>query len=136
VEPAASPEDSAAPSSPSPGPPAPLQVIDTGAIRDWDARWDETGTHVAIWIADEADPTIGRLSLYRVDPETGTLDLGNPLMASQALPGFSIGSGRIAWATPSGQDGEGSHVEVLAWKGTDSGQVQSAPGEEQVVVIR
>ncbi|MDQ2966097.1 MAG: hypothetical protein M3R57_09650, partial [Chloroflexota bacterium] len=139
--PVASPDDSAAPSSsPSTEPAAPVQVIDASAIRDWDARWDETGSHVAIWIADEADPTIGRLSLYVVDRETGALDLANPLMASEALPGFSIGSGRLAWATPPNQDGQGSHVEVLAWKvasGDDtSGKVESAPGEEQVVVIR
>jgi hypothetical protein len=138
VSPPVSPDDSAAPSSsPSPEPTAPPQVLDASAIRDWDARWDESGTHLAIWIADEADPTIGRLSLYVFDPATGTLDLANPLLSAQpALPGFSIASDRLAWATPPNQDGEGSHVEVLAWTGTDSGQVQSAPGEDQVVVIR
>jgi hypothetical protein len=138
VSPAVSPDESATPSSsPSPEPTALPQVIDTSAIRDWDARWDETGTHLAIWIADQADPAIGRLSLYVFDPATGTLDLAEPLLSAQpALPGFSIASDRLAWATPDNQDGEGSHVEVLAWKGSDSGQVQSAPGDDQVVVIR
>jgi hypothetical protein len=138
VSPAVSPDDSAtASSSPSPEPTAAPQVLDTSAIRDWDARWDEAGTHLAIWIADQADPTIGRLSLYVFDPATGTLDLAEPLLSAKpALPGFSISSDRLAWATPDNQDGEGSHVEVLAWKGHDSGQVQSAPGDDQVVVIR
>ena len=30
-------------------------------------------------------------------------------------PGFSIGNGRLAWATPPGQDGEGSRVQIVAW---------------------
>jgi hypothetical protein len=136
--PAVSPDESGTPSSsPSPEPTAPPQVLDTNAIRDWDARWDETGTHLAIWVADQADPSIGRLSLYVFDPATGTLDLAEPLLSAQlALPGFSIASDRLAWATPPDQNGEGSQVEVLAWKGNDSGQVQSAPGDDQVVVIR
>ena len=136
--PAVSPAESATPpESPSPQPTAPPQVIATNAIRDWDARWDEAGTHLAIWIADQADPTIGRLSLYVFDPATGTLDLADPLLSAQpSLPGFSISSDRLAWATPPGSNGEGSQIEVLAWKGNDSGQVQSAPGDDQVVVIR
>jgi hypothetical protein len=138
VLPRVSPDDSATPSlSPSPEPTARPQVLDASAVRDWDARWDDTGTHLAIWIADQADPAIGRLSLYVFDPLTGTLDLAEPLLSAQpALPGFSIARDRLAWATPPNQDGEGSHVEVLAWKGNDSGQVQSAPGDDQVVVIR
>ena len=136
VPPSGSAEGSVPPPSPSPEP-TPAQVIDSNPIRDWDARWDESGSHVAIWIADQTDPTIGRLSLYVVDPATGTIDLANPLLSAQpSLPGFSITSDRLAWATPDNQDGEGSHVEVLAWTKDDSGQVQSAPGEEQVVVIR
>ena len=136
--PPATPDESAThSSSASPEPTVPAQVLDASAIRDWDARWDETGTHLAIWIADQADPTIGRLSLYVFDPATGTLDLAEPLLSGQpALPGFSIASGRLAWAAPPNQDGDGSKVEVLAWTKDDSGQVQSAPGDEQVVVIR
>ncbi len=132
VDPSAAP-----PSSPSTEPTAPAQLIDSSAIRDWDARWDETGSHVAIWIADQTDPTIGRLSLYAVDPATGLIDLADPLLSSQpAMPGFSIASDRLAWATPPNQDGDGSQVEVLAWTKDDSGKVQSAPGDEHVVVIR
>jgi hypothetical protein len=137
ASPGESPDESAAASSESPAPAALPQVLDVNEIRDWDARWDETGSHLAIWIADVADPTIGRLSLYVVDPATGTVDLENPLLSSQqALPGFSIDSGRLAWATPPNQDGQGSHVEVIAWTDDASGKVESAPGEDQVVVIR
>ncbi|HEV8490401.1 MAG TPA: zf-HC2 domain-containing protein [Candidatus Limnocylindrales bacterium] len=121
----------------SPEPTPPGQLLEDTAIGDWDARWDEDGSHLAIWIADPADPTIGRLSLYVVNPKTGRLDLDEPLLEShRALPGFSIGSDRLAWATPPQQNGKGSHVEVIAWTRDASGKVESAPGDEPVVVIR
>ena len=46
---------------------------------------------LAVWVADATDPTIGRLSLFHLDPVTGALD--RPDGAPQdvtALPGFSI----------------------------------------------
>ena len=52
-----------------------------------------------------------------------------------ALPGFSIGDGRLAWATPSGQGGEGSRVQIVAWTDEGVGTAETAPGD-QVVVIR
>ena len=51
-----------------------------------------------------------------------------------ALPGFSIGDGRLAWVTPHGQDAEGSRVQVVAWSGDSVGAVESVPGEDVVVV--
>ena len=51
-----------------------------------------------------------------------------------ALPGFSIGEGRLAWATPRGQGGEGSRIQVAAWSETDVGIVESSPGEDPVVI--
>jgi Putative zinc-finger len=111
--------------------------IDLGdaALAHVDVRWDETGTWLAIWTGGADDPTIGRLSLYRLDPETGTLDQpdGAPTDVP-ALPGFSIGSGRLAWVTPKGQDAEGSKVQVVAWNGADVGAVESVPGEDVIVV--
>ena len=52
-----------------------------------------------------------------------------------ALPGFSIGDGRLAWATPPGQGGEGSRVQIVAWTADGVGTVETAPGED-VLVIR
>ncbi len=54
------------------------KLADTGLARDamvlaetatagFDVRWDESGEWVAVWVADEADPSVGRLSLYRVE---------------------------------------------------------------------
>jgi hypothetical protein len=102
----------------------------------FDARWDETGTAFAVWVQDPADPSFGRLSLYFVDPETGELDQPeNAPREEPALPGFSIGEGRLAWATPSGQGGEGSRVQIVAWTDDAVGTAETAPGSE-VVVIR
>ncbi len=88
-----------------------------------------------MWTADAADPSIGRLTLFHLDPETGTLRHpdGAPTDVP-ALPGFSIGDGRLAWVTPHGQDAEGSRVQIVAWSGDGVGSVESVPGEDVVVV--
>ena len=52
----------------------PSQVVAAGPIADFDARWDETGSWLAVWIADPVDPALGRLSLLHFDPATGLLD--------------------------------------------------------------
>jgi hypothetical protein len=111
-------------------------LFDGDTIGDFDVRWDETGEWVAVWIADDTDPSVGSLDLYRVDPETGALDQpsGAPVDA-RALAGFSIGDGRLAWATPPGQEGEGSRVQIVAWNADGVGTIETEPGED-VVVIR
>jgi hypothetical protein len=147
ASPNASPDPSGLASvSPEPSPPLPaapsqeptgdsVQVLVDGPIRHWDAQWDETGTHLAVWIADPDDPEIGKLSLYVVDPDSGRLEIdAAPLRDERALPGFAIGDGRLVWATPPGQDAESSHVQVLAWTDGGMGQVESQPAEDIVVV--
>lgn len=107
----------------------------TGAISDFDVRWDKTGSWLAIWVAEPADPTIGRLTLLRLDRESGRLSRpdGAPTN-TPALPGFSIGDGRLAWVTPHGQDAQGSKVQIVAWSGDGVGATESVPGEDVVVV--
>jgi hypothetical protein len=111
------------------------QVVAEGAMGDFDIRWDDEGEWFAVWIAEVSDPTIGRLSLLRIDPATGELvrPAGAPTDVP-ALPGFSIGDGRLAWATPPGQGGEGSRVLIVAWKGDGVGSIETAPGEALVVI--
>lgn len=121
--------------SPSASPAIEPQVIAEGPIAEFDVRWDNTGTWLAIWIADPVDPSIGRLSLLHVDPTTGLID--RPLGAPQdvpALPGFSIGVGRLAWATPPGQGGEGSRIQIVAWTEQAVGAVESVPVEGAIVI--
>ncbi len=105
------------------------------AVSDFDVRWDETGSWLGVWIAEPTDPTIGRLTLLRLDRETGRLTRPDGAPTSvPALPGFSIGDGRLAWVTPHGQDAEGSKVQVVAWSGNGVGATESVPGEDVVVV--
>jgi hypothetical protein len=110
----------------------------TPSPAEWDMRWDEGGTHLAIWIADAGNPDLGRLNLLTIDA-TGRVDpTGISLHDAPALAGFSIGSDRLAWATPPGQDGEGSRLQVLAWSGENAGNIDSQPasGGDAVVVVR
>jgi hypothetical protein len=111
------------------------QVIATGPLADFDVRWDPTGRWLAAWIADPVDPLIGRLTLYRMDLDDGLIvqPEGAPRDVP-ALPGYSLGDGRLAWVSPSGQDGHGSRVLVVAWSADDVGLTESAPGEDLVVV--
>lgn len=128
----ASPEPSASPSVLAD---FPSQIVAAGPIADFDARWDETGSWLAVWIADPVDPALGRLSLFRFDRTTGLLD--RPVGAPQdvaALPGFSIGFGRLAWASPPGQEGEGSRIQVAAWTADQVGAIESIPVEGAIVV--
>jgi hypothetical protein len=110
-------------------------VVADAPISEFDVRWDETGSWLAVWIADPTVPTIGRLSLLHLDTATGELD--RPHGAPQdvtALPGFSIEDKRLAWATPPGQGGEGSRVQIVAWADDTVGTVESNPVEGVVVV--
>jgi hypothetical protein len=144
VEPTSPPsaEPSTFPILPDGGSPAPSdnpftgsRVVAEGPIAEFDARWDDTGTWLAVWLADAVDPSIGRLSLLHMDPLTGLLD--RPPGAPQdvpALPGFSIGAGRLAWATPPGQDAEGSRIQIIAWTQDQVGAVESVPVEGAIVV--
>jgi Putative zinc-finger len=112
------------------------RVVADSAHRDFDVRWDESGEWVAVWIGDDRDAATGRLTLYHLDTTRQRFERakGAPVDA-RALPGFSIGSGRLAWATPRGQGGEGSRVQIAAWAQGDIGIVESSPGED-VRIIR
>ena len=119
---------------PSEDPGANADVLASGPVPDWDARWDETGTRLAVWIADREDPTVGKLSLYGIDPSTGHIDKDNVLLDdAPAAPGFAIGSGRLVWAVK----GQGkTRVEVLAWSSDGVGRVELDSGDVPLVVVR
>lgn len=116
--------------------PAPDEsVVADSAAAGFDVRWDERGEWVAVWVADAGDPSVGRLTLYQVDAGRGALKLPDDAPTDvPALPGFSIGEGRLAWATPPGQDGEGSRIQIVAWGEDGVGSVESAPGDDLVVI--
>lgn len=111
------------------------QVVHEASGADFDVRWDGTGEWFAVWIADPSGAEIGRLSLFRVEPVSDRLVSPDGAPADvPALAGFSIGEGRLAWVTPPGQDGEGSRVQVVAWTPDGVGSVETAPGEDVIVV--
>ena len=109
------------------------QVLATGIVRDWQARWDETGTALALWVSDAApvrrppEPVRGR------SRDRGRRFCRAAARAEPAFEGFSLRSGRLAWSAPAG--GGDTTVEVLAWSGDTIGRVQ-LPTESGVTVIR
>ncbi len=128
-------------SAPASGPTAPeatpaaaqARVLSRGPVADWQVRWDETGSRLAVWIAGSEDPSIGLLSLYLIDSATGMIAEGDPLLRdASAYEGFSIGAGRLAWTSPT-DDGE-TVVEVLAWTEDNVGRMRLSPGDRAVLV--
>jgi hypothetical protein len=111
-------------------------TIAAGRMGDWDARWDSTGTHLAIWIADDQNPAIGRLSLYTVDSFDGKIDLKTPLLdAKPAIAGYSISDGQLVWAEPAAAGSTtGGRIQLLAWTDQGVGTVGTVTGP--VIVIR
>ena len=89
--------------------------------RDLDRRTGRSGDRPADALRLDRDS--GRLSR----PDGAPTDV-------PALPGFSIGDGRLAWVTPHGQDAQGSKVQVVAWSEDGVGATESVPGEGVVVV--
>jgi Putative zinc-finger/WD40-like Beta Propeller Repeat len=111
-------------------------TIAAGQMNDWDARWDASGTKLAVWIADATDSTFGRLSLYDVDPFDGRVDLKKPLVnARLAKAGYAISDGKLVWAEPGPVDGSSDgRILMFAWTDKGSGEVETVPGD--VIVIR
>ena len=114
----------------------PIVVLNEGPVTNWDARWDEDGTHLAVWVADQFDPTYGLLTLRVLDAETGEPQSEKPELVKFAKPGFSIGDGRLVWATRGGEDGLGGKVKVVAWTKDAIGSVETSGGDEKVIIIR
>jgi hypothetical protein len=127
-------------STATPDPQALLDPRPGEPIRDWTVHWDPSGTFIAAWVGDPLVEGLGRISLIPIDQATGrpSPEAVPLLRDAPALAGFAIGDGRLAWATPSGQDGDGSRLEVLAWQGTDAGKTRTepAPAQETILVVR
>ena len=112
----------------------PVTIAEGPAVA-FDSWFDPTGLRLAIWIADPTDPTVGTLRLIVLDPDTLQIDpSSDPLPGVAALRGVSMDKGRLAWVTPPGQDGEGSHVQVLGWHGRSFGQVRTIQADKLFVV--
>ena len=108
------------------------QVLAEDGITDWEVRWDDTGTVLAIWTTTDSPGKPGTLSLYAVDPKTGRADLKHPrLDAEPAFDGFSLRTGRLTWSAPSDDD---TTVQVLAWSGDKVGRIRILTSDGTTVV--
>jgi hypothetical protein len=127
---------SAAASAPTPDPSTfHERDIAGGPVADFDARWDPSGSHLAVWVADATDPTVGELTLYAVDPFDASIDVNAPLLTKQrAKAGFALTNGSLVWADPSADPASpDSTVQVLAWTATGVGKVQTVTGPALVI---
>ncbi|MES2211106.1 MAG: hypothetical protein V4515_13150 [Chloroflexota bacterium] len=121
--------------SPRVGPAGHPVTIAEGPGVAFDSLFDPSGLRLAVWLADPTDPAVGTLRLIVLDPDTLQIDSTiDPLPGVAALRGISIEDGRLAWVTPPGQDGEGSHVQVLGWRGREFGQIRTIQAERLFVV--
>jgi WD40-like Beta Propeller Repeat len=121
--------------NPAGGPAGTPVTLVNGPIAGFEARFDPTGSRLAVWVADPSDPTVGNLQLVVLDRGHGNVDPKlRPLPAVRALRGISIDEGRVAWVTPPGQDGQKSVVQVLAWSHDEFGQVETIPAEQLTLV--
>ena len=113
----------------------PLPATSAGADSTrFEVRFDPAGRRLGVWVADPQAPGTGRLALIAVGASGSLREV--LLSDAAALPGFSLDAERIAWSTPPGRNGVGSHVTVYAWRGEFAGQVYSLPdtGDEPIVV--
>jgi Putative zinc-finger/WD40-like Beta Propeller Repeat len=104
---------------------------------DWDVRWDRTGEHLGVWVADPDNPGLGSLSLLTIDQASGLTSSAPPILLNEtpALRGFALRDGQLVWATPPGQDGTGSHLSILAWTGADAGKTTVEPIDGGAVIV-
>ena len=110
-----------------------LQTLVPGPIRDWQVRWDPSGTTMAVWVTTGAAGSPGLLSLYAIDPVTGAAALAKPLLVdAPAYDGYSLLAGRLTWSVPSTTGA--SVIDVLAWSGTTIGQIELTVGQGTTLI--
>lgn len=131
-------DDPAATSDPGPDAPGPagdpVPVVDE-TTASFKAKFDPTGTRLAVWVGEQLDATVGRLHLLVLHPETGAVEADHtPLPGAPALRNFTIERGRLAWVSPSGQDGQESSVQVLGWLRNEFGEIRTIPARDLLIV--
>jgi len=109
-------------------------VVDSH-VEDFRAKFDPDGIRLALWVSERAGETDGRLHLLVIDATTGALRPDEPLPGVPALRRFSIDENRLAWVSPSGQDGHESALQVLGWDGDTFGQIH-AEQDANLLILR
>jgi hypothetical protein len=106
----------------------------TSRVEDFRTRFDPDGIRLAVWVSERAGEPDGRLHLVVIDPVAGGIKPSSPLQGEPALRRFSIDANRLAWVTPSGQDGHESALKVLGWAGDTFGQIQTEPASNLLIL--
>lgn len=132
---ATAPATAPATAAPAIGPAGSPVTIVPGPMAEFKAKFDPSGTRLSVWVGEQMDALVGRLHLLVLDPLTGAInpDLA-PLPGTPALRRFSIALGRLAWVSPSGQDGLESAVQVLGWSRDDFGEIRTIPTKGLYIV--
>jgi WD40 repeat protein len=126
----ASASNEPSPAVPPIGPMGARITLVPGAKATFEASFDPDGTRLAIWVSEGLDEEVGRLHLLVLDRATGEIEPRSPLDGTPALRRFSIDKSRLAWVTPSGQNGRESLVQVLGWKGDEFGEIETEPASD------
>ena len=127
------PDASTAP--PAFGPTGARTKLVPGPVAAFRTNFDPTGSRLAVWVGESNDGDVGRLHLLVLDPATGGVDPAVvPLPGVPALRRFSIDTGRLAWVSPTGQDGQDSAVQVLGWSGSEFGEMRALPAKQMYLV--
>jgi hypothetical protein len=136
ASPSAEPTTAGASASPAPevGPAGHATQLVTSHVEDFRTRFDPDGIRLAVWVSERAGETDGRLHLVVIDPATATVAPTSPLQGEPALRRFSIDANRLAWVSPSGQDGHESTLKVLGWSGDSFGQIQTEPAQNLLIL--
>jgi hypothetical protein len=118
-------------SPPQPTLPQLLPVAATpGTVHSWLVRWDTSGRHVAVWVADPGSAGIGRLSLFSIDRATELVDTNEQLLAADKVMANVVFDGDHLVYT-SAVDGKTYMQAVPAVPpSTVSTPTQGAPGEQ------
>ena len=125
------PSSSAAPAI---GPAGHASPVVTSHVEEFRAEFDPDGVRLAVWVGEHRGDEIGRLHLAVIDPSTGAIKPDSPLAGVPALRRFSIDANRLAWVSPSGQNGQESSLQVLGWQGDTFGQIQSEPAPDLLIL--
>jgi hypothetical protein len=131
--PEGSPGGSPGPSpEPSPTDEAPLWPV-TSPVGDLVVAWAMDGSAVGVWVGKKPGAESGTLTVFGIDPKSGTVDLDQVIVApTAARRAFSMGDDRVAWITPPDTDGR-CRLNVYSW-GPDGGELRGRDLEQRGVV--
>jgi hypothetical protein len=91
------------------------------------------GSAVGVWVGKKPGAESGTLTVFGIDPKSGTVDLDQVIVApTAARRAFSMGDDRVAWITPPDTDGR-CRLNVYSW-GPDGGELRGRDLEQRGVV--